>query len=186
MADRLRGLRALAAEIARGGFAGLGLRNFMAFLREQETAADRAGAQVAGAAAVVALLVKLRVLDISWPKLLGQYRRRARNGESCHNLIADHMLVTQQLAVRFSAHAVRQWLLETRTETFDTHPSIAERATALGVKLEDVIAQALRELEWPRETAGLTAFEEELTALEMRVARSEPDDAGAHRGRTKH
>jgi hypothetical protein len=45
------------------------------------------------------------------------------------------------------------------------------------------------------ETAGLTAFEEELTALEMRVARSEPDDTGAaggagdtcaHHVRSKH
>ena len=146
MADRLRGLRAVAAEIARGGFAGLGLRNFMAFLRE-EKAADRAGAQVAGAAAVrcssAACAGHLLAQTTRAVPAAGTQRR------SCHNLIADHVLVTQQLAVRFGARAVRQWLLETRTETFDTHPFDRRARRSLGVKLEDVIAR-LQELEWPR------------------------------------
>ncbi len=91
--------------------------------RREEFAADRAGAQAANAAAVVSLLLKLTVLKIPWERLLTQYQARARGGESCRNLIEDHMLVTQRVAVGLDARHLCDTLLVRVAKPLASHPT---------------------------------------------------------------
>lgn len=179
LSERLSGLRSVAEAVATRGMAPLLLYVHAASRRREELAADRAAAQVADAATVIAVLLKLAVLKMPWGRLLAQYRRRAREGGSCRNLVADHMLVTQRVAVGLDARSMCYTQLVRRAGPLDTHPTTSQRAAALGVSLEAVIPRVLAELERPRETVGLEALEEELTALEMRLARGEPDGRSA-------
>ena len=177
--ERFSGLRSVARAVARHGMTPLLLYVGAAGRRREEFAADRAGAQVADAAAVIAVLLKLAVLKMPWGRLLAQYRRRAREGASCRNLVADHMLVTQRIAVGLDAHRLCDTQRARRAGPLDTHPTTSQRAAALGISLEALMPRVLAELERPRETLGLEALEEELTALQMRLARGEPDGRSA-------
>lgn len=155
--------------------------------QQRELAADRAAAEVAHGAAVIAALFKLQVLRLAWwtwPHLdpsTGQLR--AANDPASQqdgNLIERQLDITQETLVRTDRRWLRDWLFEARlAHPLDTHPTNSQRAQALGVDMDAVLLGVLQDIAYPAETERSHYLEREITFLELKFgAQGEGEERG--------
>jgi Zn-dependent protease with chaperone function len=161
--------------------------------QQRELAADRAAAEAANPAAVIAVLFKLDVLMAAWqawpqldPDRPAIQLIAANHPESLQhsNLIERQLDIAQTLLARYNSRvsrdALRRWLFEARrAHPLDTHPTNSQRAAALGVDMDAVMDGVLRDIEHPTETERCTYLEQEITFLELQ---STVRAAGEERG----
>jgi hypothetical protein len=107
--------------------------------RARELAADRVGAEVAGAAVVAAALVKLYAFERCWSNVRGLMRGAIVRGQAIPNVGPAFAEAAQRAAVPSTLVGLDRQRLPHPT---DSHPPLSQRLRALGVALEDVAAAA--------------------------------------------
>ncbi|MGN6451522.1 MAG: M48 family metalloprotease, partial [Steroidobacteraceae bacterium] len=155
--------------------------------RQRELAADRAAAEGANGAAVIAAIFKLQVLELAWqawPHLDSTPGQpRAANDPPLpqdDNLIDRQLDIAQETIVRTDRRWLRDWLFEASLgHPLDTHPTNSQRAQALGVDMDAVLRKALLDIRCPTETERCHYLEREITFLELKSgARTEGEERG--------
>lgn len=160
------------ALLAVTGMMALFLRVAGPIRQAREFEADQAAVEVADAPAFLAALTKLTVFIAQWRSFAHAYGVLAHSGVGRRNLVADFLARNRLTLEKMDQQKFTQALLNARlAHPFDSHPTIAQRATALGVNADQVIGQALRELALETTASeSLRALEEEVTAIEMQLA----------------
>jgi Zn-dependent protease with chaperone function len=161
--------------------------------QQRELAADRAAAQAANPAAVIAAIFKVGVLGAAWrawpqldPDRPAIQHIAANHPESLQhsNLIERQLDIAQTLLARYNSRvnrdALREWLFEARlAHPLDTHPTNSQRAAALGVDMDAVLDGVLRDINHPTETERCSYLEQEITFLELQFgAQGEGEERG--------
>jgi Zn-dependent protease with chaperone function len=155
--------------------------------RQRELAADRAAAEGANGAALIAALFKIQVLMLAWwtwPDLEPPPARlKAANDptpQQDSNLIERQLDIAQETLVRTDRRWLRDWLFEANlAHPLDTHPTNSQRAQALGVDMDAVLRRALQDIGYPAETERCQYLEREITFLESKVgAQAEGGERG--------
>jgi Zn-dependent protease with chaperone function len=170
---RLLAMGRLPAILVVSGMLGVFLRVTGSIRQKREFEADRAAVEVSNGPAVIASVTKLAILGAQWPSFAHGYGVLAHSGVGRRNLVADFLVRTARILEVIDKQKFAQGLQKVQVaHPFDSHPSISQRSTALGVNAEEVISQALEDLmshtDAPEESRLL---EEEVTAIETELAR---------------
>jgi len=155
--------------------------------RQRELAADRAAAEGANGAAVIAAIFKLQVLELAWqawPDLDSPPGQPGAANDSPlpqdDSLIDRQLDIAQKTIVRTDQRWLRDWLFEANLALpLDAHPTNSQRAQALGVDMDAVLRRALLDIGCPAETERCHYLEREITFLELK---SGARAAGEERG----
>jgi hypothetical protein len=143
-----------------------------AIMRSRELAADRVAAETSSGAANVTGITKMLLLSPQWDSFVRTYGRLAHKGVGRRNLVRDYVSLTQRIVERVDRQRLVLDLLRARTaHPFDSHPPLAQRASALGVNAEEAVIRAIADVTQPQGTEICESVEEEVTATEMELAR---------------
>lgn len=162
----------LPALLAVTGMMALFLRVAGPIRQAREFEADHAAVEVSDAPSFLAALTKLTVLAGQWPSFAHAYGMLAHSGIGRRNLIADFLARNRGILEKINQQKFTQALLKARlAHPFDSHPTIAQRATALDVNAEEVIGRALTELMRDTSVSDVVRLlEEEVTTIETQLA----------------
>jgi Zn-dependent protease with chaperone function len=162
----------LPALLAITGMMALFLRVAGPIRQAREFEADQTAVEVSDAPTFLVELTKLTVLAAQWPSFAHAYGVLAHSGVGRRNLVVDFLTRSRRTLEKMDQQKFTQALLKARlAHPFDSHPTIAQRATALHVNAEEVIGRALVEL--MRETdvsEEVRSLEEEVTTIETQLA----------------
>jgi Zn-dependent protease with chaperone function len=155
----------------------LGLLSFMMFTlgkivsrigREREFAADQAALEVSNPRAIASLLVKFSVLSAQWPYFHYGVSALLHQGTSRRNFSRDYLVRTRQFMAALKPQEMREFLTEAHTpHPLDSHPSLADRAAAVGMDPSGVIESTLLALRTDRPVSpALETIEERITMID--------------------
>jgi len=163
-------------------FPAIGLLSFMLYTithivnrigRQREFAADRAALEVSTPRAVVSLLVKFSALAFHWQGFRNGFTHLLHQGVTRQNLSRDYLVRTRQFISAFSGEELRKGLIEAHTpHPLDTHPSLSQRAEAVGVDPAGIFSSGLAAILVDRpEPPGLAAIEERISQIDAEYYR---------------
>jgi Zn-dependent protease with chaperone function len=166
-------LARLPAVSALAGMLHMMQRSVVRIGRQRELEADRVATEIIPADALVSALTKLLVASVQWPVFHRNSTALVHSGEARRNLVDDFVLRTQHLLALADRPMLIAALLSKRlSHPLDTHPTLAERASALGVEAAPVIERSIAELmEAVPGSATFRPLEEELTAAAIEHVR---------------
>lgn len=133
--------------------------------RERELAADQAAASVSSGTALLSAVGKISVMSAEWPDFWGALAYFITFGRTRVNFCDDLLLRAAALRGLIAAPRFARLLLESQQpHPFDTHPSIAARAAALGIDADPIVEASVAPLDAHSEASPqLRALEEVLT-----------------------
>lgn len=133
--------------------------------RERELAADQAAASVSSGTALLSALGKISAISAEWPDFWGALAHFITFGRTRVNFCDDLLLRAAALRALIAPQRFARWLLESRQpHPFDSHPSIAARAAALGIDAGPIVEASVAPLDDRSEgSPELRALEEVLT-----------------------
>lgn len=139
----------------------------------RELEADQAALEVAAAPSVVSALIKMIVFGVQWSAFRHGNSLLVNTGVARRNLVLDYLTRTAHLLAAMEPWNLHNYILGTRlAHPFDTHPTLAERADALGVDAETAIDRCLPEITWAFVNDEFRELEEEVSLAEAEHARS--------------
>lgn len=155
----------------------LGLLSFMLYTisrivnrirRQREFVADQASLEVSNPQAIASLLVKFSALTLQWHGFRHGLVQLLHRGVSRQNLSVDYLVRTRQFLAAADAAKLRHFIIEAHTpHPLDTHPSLTERAAAVGVDPASVLDASLASLNKPGVVSpGLEAVEERISQID--------------------
>jgi Zn-dependent protease with chaperone function len=136
--------------------------------RQREFAADSAASEVAPRPSLVSALIKMQAISPYWENARRENASFVAQGKFRRNLAMDYLQgVRNRLHQSSDGDAVAA-LAESRTaHPLDTHPTMHERAAALGVEPNGLMAACLESLHLSRDhDDALGRIEQELTWIE--------------------
>jgi Zn-dependent protease with chaperone function len=136
--------------------------------REREFAADQASLEVSNPRAIVSLLVKFTLLSAQWDAFRSGVVQLLHQGVSRRNFSRDYLARTRQFMAAVNPEKLSRALLQDHTpHPLDTHPTMAERAAAVGMDAAASIAPSLVSMraESPA-SAELESIEERITMID--------------------
>lgn len=133
--------------------------------RERELAADQAAASVSSGTALLSAFGKISTMSAEWPDFWGALAHFITFGRTRVNFCDDLLLRAAALRGLIAPQRFARWLLESRQpHPFDTHPSVAARAAALGIDAGPIVEASIAPLDTHSEASPeLRALEEVLT-----------------------
>jgi hypothetical protein len=137
--------------------------------RQREFAADQAALEVSQPRAIASLLVKFSVLSSRWEGFRHGISRLLHRGVGRRNISRDYITHTRQFLAAVPRDHLQHYLVESHTpHPLDTHPSLTQRAAAVGVEPTPVITASLAALNVDRPAPrGLEAIEERITLIDV-------------------
>ncbi len=156
----------------------IGLLSFMIYTlnrivsrigRQREFAADQAALEVSNPRAITSLLVKFSVLSEQWGAFRYGFGVLLHQGVGRRNISTDYITRTRQFMAAMPADDLRRSLIEAHApHPLDTHPSLSQRAAAVGMDALPAIAPSLAALNQERPVPeGLVALEERITLIDV-------------------
>ena len=136
--------------------------------RQREFAADQASLEVSNPRAVTSLLIKFSLLSAQWDDFRLGVGRLLHQGVSRRNFSLDYLARTRDFMGAVDAEKLSSALLREQTpHPLDSHPTVAERATAVGIDAATSVGPSLVAMSADRPvSAELVAIEERITAID--------------------
>ena len=136
--------------------------------RQREFAADQASLEVSNPRAVASLLVKFTLLSSQWDDFRLGVARLLHQGVSRRNFSLDYLARTREFMGAVNAEKLGRALLRDHTpHPLDSHPTLAERATAVGIDAAASVEPSLLAMSADRPAPPeLEAIEERVTAID--------------------
>jgi Zn-dependent protease with chaperone function len=136
--------------------------------REREFVADKASLEVSTPRAIASLLVKFTVLSAQWDDFRYGVGTLLRRGVSRRNFSRDYLARTREFIAAVNPEKLSRALLKEHTpHPFDSHPSLSERASAMGIDAVASIQASLLAMRSDRTVpAALDAIEERITLID--------------------
>jgi Zn-dependent protease with chaperone function len=136
--------------------------------RQREFAADQASLEVSNPRAVASLLVKFTLLSSQWDDFRLGVGRLLHQGVSRRNFSLDYLARTREFMGAVNAEKMGRALLRDHTpHPLDSHPTLAERATAVGIDAAASVEPSLLAMTADRPApTELEAIEERITAID--------------------
>jgi Zn-dependent protease with chaperone function len=136
--------------------------------REREFVADKAALEVSTPRAIASLLVKFTVLSAQWDDFRYGVGTLLRRGVSRRNFSRDYLVRTREFIAAVNPEKLSRALLKEHTpHPFDSHPSLSDRASAVGIDAVASIQASLLAMRSDRTVpAALDAIEERITLID--------------------
>ncbi len=136
--------------------------------REREFVADKAALEVSTPRAIASLLVKFTVLSAQWDQFRYGVGTLLRRGVSRRNFSRDYLARTREFIAAVNPEKLTRALLREHTpHPFDSHPSLSDRASAVGIDAVGSIQASLLAMRTDRTVpAALDAIEERITLID--------------------
>jgi len=136
--------------------------------RQREFAADQASLEVSNPRAVTSLLIKFTLFSAQWDDFRLGVGRLLHQGVSRRNFSLDYLARTREFMGAVNAEKLGHALLrDTTPHPLDSHPTVAERAAAVGIDAAASVGPSLLAMSTDRPVAaGLEAIEERITAID--------------------
>lgn len=133
--------------------------------RERELAADMAAASVSSGTALLSAFGKISAVSAEWPDFWAALAHFITFGRTRVNFCDDLLLRAAALKGLIAPQRFARWLLESQQpHPFDSHPSVAARAAALGIDSGPIVEASIASLDKHSEASPeLRALEEVLT-----------------------
>jgi Zn-dependent protease with chaperone function len=143
--------------------------------RERELLADQAGVQASDAQNLARALVKVSLFGIAWQRATQVALKEKQDTATTPNLALLYAKACEELVPMIDWEKARAFLMaDVQAHPIDTHPPLGQRLKAIGITLEQVLAETL---DAPNDSSvGLlndtSAMEETLTVIELETAQS--------------
>jgi Zn-dependent protease with chaperone function len=144
--------------------------------RERELLADQAGVQASDTQSFARALVKVSLFGIAWQRAMQEALKERQDTATTPNLALLYVKACGELVPMIDWEKARAFLMaDVQAHPIDTHPPLGQRLKAIGITLDQVLAEKLDASN--DSSVGLlndtSAMEETLTVTELDTAQSQ-------------